>query len=397
MSPLLPMRQRSRTFPLSDLACFAIGVASLASVVLFASLGSAKTWTDPTGRYQVDGELVAADDAKAIIRNDKGELLVLQLKQLSQSDRAYVDDYLSGQARAQPEVPAPNSESGSDANEPKDPPQQTDTQSSVKPKPSDPAKDTPRLPGLKTTSESNWNLKDGQVISGRLIGFGREALVLVRRDGDVLVNGTKFDELSAAYQKIVPDVVSRIDNVEVGDRESLEDHLADGGAGPFRYELAGIQVEGDQGGVVTIPVSLLRPADQEVVQPGMKRWLAAQEKGVEENVREETAKTERLLLDSYQRLQDRSPAYPTRPAPTAASPTGPGAVPPVHPVRMIDLQLQAATAGVTDIWEVLLYPSAPYGYPRTVVVPAENSRGAEIAATRNYPRWRVGPVRKLSY
>jgi hypothetical protein len=325
------------------LACFVWG-----STFLTTSPLSAKTpvriWSDPSGQYEVEAELVAADSSKAVLRNQQGELIVMQLDQLSKADRGFVDDFLSDQQ---------TSNVGDDA----------------------------------SGADSKWNLKDGQKVRGRLLGFGRETLILARRDGHVLVNGTRFDELSPAYQKIVPDVVSRIDEVDVDDLESLEDHLADGGAGPFRYVVAGIQVETRDGGVVTIPASLLRPADRDAVEPGLKRWLASQQEGVSEDERRETADTERLLLDSYRRLRDRSPAYPGSAA----------ARPRVHPVQMMDLHLQAATAGVTDIWEVLLYPPTPYGYPRTVVVPAENSRGAMIAASRHYPGWRMGPARKLSF
>ncbi len=355
------------------LAWIAFGLLALMPKPLFA-----KTWTDPSGRYKVEAELVAADPSKAVLRNDEGELLVMQLEQLSKADRDYVEDFLDEQQRSSAAAGEAGETSEADRPRRDDEPRRDDPPSQDW--------DLPKA-SAKRQTDSKWKLKDGQTVRGRLLGFGRETLVLARRDGHVLVDGTPFDELPPAYQKIVPDVVSRIDKVDIGDQESLEDHLIDGGAGPFRYTVAGIQIEDRDGDVVTIPVSLLRSADREAVEPGMRRWMAAQQQGVSEQVRRETADTERLLLDSHQRRRSRQSAYGDA---ATSSPL-------VDAVRMVDLQLQAAAAGVTDIWEVLLYPPTPYGYPRTVVVSAENSRGAMISATRHYPGWRVGPARKLSF
>lgn len=346
-----------------------------------------RTWHDSTARYQVQAELVAADASKAVLRDREGQLLVMQLDQLSKSDRVFVEQWLQDErstAATHAESPA------------------VESPAEVQDASGDRKGQGARAQGARAM-DSVWKLTDGDVVKGRLLGFGQEDLVLVRRDADVFVNGTPFGELAPAYQKTVPLVVSKIDGVEVGDREALEDHLADGGGGPFEYTVVGIQVNTPKGGLVTIPLELLRPADREAVLPGMTRWLAAQQDDVAAEVREETNATERLLLESHQRLgqPSMSSASSASVAATASASQGaaaPGVVTPrVSPVRMMDLQLQAATAGVTDIWQVLLYPANAYGVPRTIVVPAQNSRGATVAATARYPGWRVGPVRKLSY
>jgi hypothetical protein len=157
------------------------------------------------------------------------------------------------------------------------------------------------------------------------------------------------------------------------------------GAGPAQYSYNGIRVRLDEQTVVTIPLSLLPPEEAEGIRPGLQRWLAAQREEVSAKDRQATDRTERLLLDSRRRSY-RNYRAAGQPVPS------PGA----SPIQVMDLQLEAASAGVTDIWEVLLYPNVPYRYPRTVVVSAENSRGAKLVASSRYPGWRPGPVRKLS-
>ena len=56
------------------------------------------------------------------------------------------------------------------------------------------------------------------------------------------------------------------------------------------------------------------------------------------------------------------------------------------------LMLQAANAGMVDLWNVTLIP--PNGYSKVVVVAAQNSEDARQIALEEFPHCRVGGIAK---
>ncbi|MEX2306602.1 MAG: hypothetical protein WD738_03370 [Pirellulales bacterium] len=66
-------------------------------------------------------------------------------------------------------------------------------------------------------------------------------------------------------------------------------------------------------------------------------------------------------------------------------------------IAMMQLNLEAAQAGVTSLWEVTLYPARPNaGPPLWVVVPGRNSAQATANALAQHPGYVAGPVRRDS-
>ncbi len=66
-------------------------------------------------------------------------------------------------------------------------------------------------------------------------------------------------------------------------------------------------------------------------------------------------------------------------------------------VARLQLLMNSVSAGVTDLWEVYLYP--PIGsnaFPISVVVPGRSSDQASFVAMQNNPGYRVGPIRRVS-
>ncbi|NND95770.1 MAG: hypothetical protein HKN47_00405 [Pirellulaceae bacterium] len=306
--------------------------------ILCAEPGDAKefrSWQNPDGNYSLQAKFVTADDDQVVLEQKSGELVVLQREQLSAENQKYLDDLLG------------QKEAGDDTTD-------------------------------KAIADiSSWNLSDGSEIQGRLIGFGRQTMVVVRERGKLFVNGFRFDRLPAAYRKVLPDVVAAVDEETIKSIDDLEKHLADGGGGPFEYVVEGIQLKLEEEGAITVPITLLAPEDASVVAPYLQRWRAAQEETVADEDRDETDRRERLMLDSYAKTRSKQTAAQRR-------------------LKMMELGLLATASGITDIWEVTLYPNNRYGYARSVVVPARNSLVAQKIATTKYPGWRVGPIRKLS-
>jgi hypothetical protein len=63
----------------------------------------------------------------------------------------------------------------------------------------------------------------------------------------------------------------------------------------------------------------------------------------------------------------------------------------------MQLQMQAYSAGLFDLWEVRLYPRPGVAAaPVTVVVPARDSRTAAFEAAQRNPGFVVGPVARVT-
>ncbi|OYP37734.1 SHD1 domain-containing protein [Rhodopirellula sp. MGV] len=330
-----------------------LAIAAFALPSVFSpALLQARQWSDQSGEYKVDADLVASDAKQVVLRTAEDGLLVFQIDQLSKQDQAFLAD---SQAKA--------NMAASKA---------VDTETST-----EPSNEKIPLP----STDSSWRLIDGHAINGRLLGFGTQTLILKRRDAEVMVNNIPLKELPRAYAVILPTVIQQIDNVKIKTPADLEDHLIDLGTGPLEYDVRGIQLALPDGGKITIPPEILVSEDAAAIRPGYDRWVAAQADTVDESSRDSTGQFERLMLDSYGRM--------------ASNATQSNVV--LNKARLMDLQLQAATAGVTDIWQVGLIPRVAYRYPTTVVVYGQNSQAARIAAAAKYPGWQVGPIRKLSY
>ncbi|TWT98349.1 SHD1 domain-containing protein [Stieleria varia] len=314
-----------------------VSIATLAFVFLLPVGASAEIrhWEDASGLYSVDADFVTSDDKLVVLAKEDGELVVLRRDELSTADREFLTELLARRTKA-----AESSE-------------------------------------LAGEGISRWKLLDGSIIQGELVGFGDQKLIVKRERGDLYVNEYKLDALPMAYEKVVPHVVSAIDGKPLENLNELEKHLADGGGGPFEYDIEGVQLKLAEGGAITIPLPLLASEEAKAIMPGFTRWKAARAEEVAEEDRYEAETRERLALDSYQRLRQRESIRDRQ-------------------FKMMELGLLQVGTGIVDVWEVALFPNNAYGYPRSVVVSARDSLAAQQMAHQRYPRWRVGAVRKLS-
>src|SRR6476620_1117401 len=64
----------------------------LASVFLVPTLASARVWTDSTGKYSIDADLIAFNDSTVVLQRPDHQLGQVPIDKLSQADR----DYLKG-------------------------------------------------------------------------------------------------------------------------------------------------------------------------------------------------------------------------------------------------------------------------------------------------------------
>jgi len=310
-----------------------------------------RIWHDVTGKYSVDAKFVTADDIHVVLERPDDKVIMVRRNQLSPEDEKYVADRFKNISRVGRDT----------SNEPNREPERSNVAQQL---------------------NSKWQFFDGEPLVGWMVGYGAEQFIVARQRGDIVVNDRKLEDLPANYEKIVRDVIASVDKTPLADRKALSSHLAKQGGGPYSYSVEGVQFQLATDGEmpapsVTVPLGLLASEDAEAVAPGFQRWRAAQEKDVPDEVRSVVDSRESLMLDNYQRSRSLEAAKRRQ-------------------LQMIELQLLAADAGVTDIWQVELIPPIGYGYPFTVVVPGQNSFIAQSRAAKRFPGMKVGASRKLS-
>jgi hypothetical protein len=206
-------------------------VALLALAVLNVPVAAfARTWTDKTGKYKIDADLIAFNDKSVVLQRADHELGMVATDALSQADQ----EYLKSKAAAE--------ESQKLADKPQ-----------------------------------NWKLADGMQLVGRVVGYARKQITLQRQRGKIYVNDRVFENLPSIYQMVIPKIVANVEHLQRDDRSAVEDWLVANKGQPQTIAFDGVMIEFENGDEYCVPLFLFSPEDQQVLKPGWDAWAAAAE------------------------------------------------------------------------------------------------------------------------
>jgi hypothetical protein len=201
------------------------------AVLLFPNVGMARVWTDSTGKYSIEADLIAFNDSTVILQRPDHQLGQVPIDKLSHADR----DYLKGKE-------------ASDA---------------VK-----------KVAGALQT----WTLRNGEKLLGRAVGFAQKPLIVQRRRGNIYVNDRLLDNLPKIYQAMVPKIIAHDAKLVHDDRQALEDFLVTQKGQPQTFTVEGPLFELENGDEYVIPFFFFSMGDQNLLKPGWEQWLAAHTK-----------------------------------------------------------------------------------------------------------------------
>jgi hypothetical protein len=226
----------------------------------------------------------------------------------------------------------------------------------------------------RTTEDSQtWTLRDGTKLAGRVVDYASRDVTIQRRRGRVLVNDRWLENLPEFYQRLLPQVVDHFEKLDSADRRGLDAWVLRQRGQPRTFHLKGIVFETDSGDEYAVPFFLLSDRDQGLLGAGFDRWLASQHRD-DYDQQDDLAFLLRLL--AVARYRDQMVE---------------------RQIALLNLQLQAANAGLAALWEVSLYPPVGHGGPPvSVVVPGRSSDQAKVAAPQQRPGFFVGPIRRLT-
>ena len=284
-------------------------------------LAAAREWTDSTGKYKTEADLVAFNHEKVVLKREGKQLLSLPLDKLSQADREYLESL---------------------------------------------DKDTTRTPEQQT-----WTLRDGTKVIARVVGYARRDVTIQRRRARTYVNDRVFSNLPEIYRKMVPKIVAHFENVKLENERDFESWVLKQKGEPRTFKCEGVILELEGGDEYGVPFFFFSDQDLQVLKPGWDAWAA---ENADPDQRDDASFHLEAMAEAYQRDREVN-----------------------QQVAQMQLMLQAVDAGVTSLWEVMIYPVPPQGFgPQIVVVPGRDSRQATQNALRQYPGARAGAARRVS-
>ncbi len=300
-----------------------ISSALLLTIILVTPVAAlAREWSDSTGKYKTEAELVAFNDEKVVLKREGKDLLSLPLEKLSDEDRKYLESLEKAGAH-------------------------------------------------DTHEAQTWTMRDGTKVVGRVVDYARKELTIQRRRAKTYVNDRVFANLPEIYRKMIPKIVAHFENVKIENDREFESWVLKQRGEARTFKCEGVILELEGGDEYGVPFFFFSDEDLSVLKPGWDAWDAA---NADPEQQDDASFHLEALAQAYQ--QDRETN---------------------QQVAAMQLSLQAVEAGVTSLWEVMLYPRAgnPSG-PQCVVVTGRNSRDATENAMRQYPGARAGAVRRVS-
>jgi hypothetical protein len=194
-----------------------------------ADLTEARTWSDASGKYKVDADLIAFSPKKVVLeRTDDKQLISLQMDELSQADQ----DYLKTQEAA-------------------------DTTNTL------------------SHAIQTWTMSGGMKVVGRVVNYGRKEITIQREDGKIYVNDRLLDNMPEVYQMMIPKIVAFFEHLQRADRQSLDEWAVRQRGQPRTFTCEGVLFEIENGDRYGIPFFLFSEEDQKVLKPGWDSWMAS--------------------------------------------------------------------------------------------------------------------------
>ncbi len=189
----------------------------------------ARLWTDSTGRYTIEAELIAFDDKSVVLQRADHELGFLPIEQLSEADREYLKSKEAGEITS------------------------------------------------KTGQMQTWTLTGDLKVIGRVVDFTQRELTIQRRRGRIYVNDRSFDNLPEIYQLMLPRIVGHFERINQEDRSGLESWAVRQRGEPRTFKLEGVILEVENGDEYAVPFFLFSEEDLQVLKAGWEKWLATHE------------------------------------------------------------------------------------------------------------------------
>jgi hypothetical protein len=190
----------------------------------------ARVWTSLDGSYQWEAELVSFSDELVVLKQPSGNLVAIELKELSTADREFVA-----------------------------------------------LQDTRESAERSAEELQTWTSTDGMKVRGLVLAYGKSDLIVQRKLGKITINGKNFSMLDDLHQRLVLRIISKLESTQLTDEKSLEAWGKSLGANPKVYPLEGVRLRLESGDEIGVPFFMFSAEDLAVLKPGWENWLSYHE------------------------------------------------------------------------------------------------------------------------
>ena len=191
-------------------------------------LADGRTWTDSTGNYHVEADLIGFNDATVVLKKENRQLVAVPIDKLSKEDQAYLE-----------------------------------------------SKEAVEQARQSADAMQTWTMASGLKVVGRVVDYARRDVTIQRRYGKIYVNDRLFDNLPEVYQKMLPKIVSHFEKTQIDDKRAFDSWAAKLRGEPRTFTCEGVLLELENGDEYGVPFFFFSKDDLKVLQPGWQRWLAA--------------------------------------------------------------------------------------------------------------------------
>lgn len=200
----------------------------LALAVLAPGLASAREWTDSTGKYQVEGEMVAFNATTVVLKKANRELVAVPVDKLAKKDQEYLR-----------------------------------------------SKEASEAARASADQVQTWTMRSGLKVIGKAVGYARKQITIQRRRGAIYADERRLENLPEVYRLMVPKIVAHFENLTIDGQKGLESWILTLKGEPRTYTLEGVLLELESGDEYGVPFFFFSDDDLRILKPGWDRWLAA--------------------------------------------------------------------------------------------------------------------------
>ena len=202
-------------------------LASIVWVGLLA-LADGRTWTDSTGYYRVEGDLIGFNDATVVLKKENHQLVAIPIAKLSKDDQAYLE-----------------------------------------------SKEATEQARRSADAVQTWTMASGLKVVGRVVDYARKDITIQRRRGKIYVNDRSFDNLPEVYQRMLPKIVAHFEKTNIDDKRGLDSWVMKLRGEPRTFACEGAMLELENGDEYGVPFFFFSENDLKLLRPGWQRWLSA--------------------------------------------------------------------------------------------------------------------------
>jgi hypothetical protein len=201
-------------------------VALIVTLLLVSSV-HARVWTDASGKYTFEADLIAFNETDLVLQKPDKTLVAVDMEQLSAEDQKYVQSKEASEA-------------------------------------------VDKLHAKKQV----WKMRSGLEVIGNVIDYVRKDVTFSMTRGKIYVNDQLFENLTGIQQRVVPLIAAHFTERDITDRAGLFDWLKRRRGEPITFTVEGVQMELENGDMYGVPFFLFSDQALAVLKPGWEEWAA---------------------------------------------------------------------------------------------------------------------------